>query len=185
MRSRLTTLVPCALSHSLLLHRPTLELKLEREWQNEWEAHLTKEIVTLVPLPIREWMAAADGTLHTVQRFEMRSRTKGKAGNLTYAYCFKPVPNPYQTLHDVRAARHPLPPHTPLRYLATTRSPRHARAVRRQLTDPFPIQFSDGALTLPHSCSSRKTRRCCARYWGVWTACRDRWRSSTSTAGSR
>ena len=131
-----------ARSHPALSCRPTLELKLEREWQNEWEAHLTKEIVTSIALPIREWMAGADGTLHTVQRFEMRSRTKGKAGNLTYAYCFKPVPNPYQSLHDVRAAS--IHAHAPPCYHRATLSPQHTRAVWPQFTDPYPIRFRDG-----------------------------------------
>lgn len=82
--------------------RPTLEFKLEREWQNEWEAHLTKEIVCHVPLALRDWMAAGDGQLHPVPALEMRTKRKTKAGLLSFAYQYKPVPNPYQQLHDVR-----------------------------------------------------------------------------------
>ena len=79
-------------------------MKLEREWQNEWEAHLTKETVTILPLPIHDWMKEGDGVLHSVAKFEMKSRkTKGgKSGVLNFAYCYKPVPNPYQLLHEVR-----------------------------------------------------------------------------------
>ena len=91
------------LSHTC--HRPTLELKLEREWQNEWEGHLTKEIVCHVPLPIRDWMKTGDGVSHLIPAYEMRTKRKTKAGYLAYTYCFKPVPNPYQLLHDVRSTR--------------------------------------------------------------------------------